>query len=50
MDELENVRFYETLAQAEKDRIEYDRRKKVKTDVFRVKHCERGFYIEQDIA
>ena len=52
MDELKYekyIRKYDTLEEAEKDRVFYDSRKKVKTDVFRVLKRADKFIIEQDL-
>ena len=44
------VKKYDSFEEAEKDRIFYDQKKKVKTDVFKVKTHGDKFIIEQDIG
>jgi len=48
MDELDRVTKYDTAEEAEKERLVYDLRKKVKTDVFRVEKRGDKFVVTQD--
>ena len=50
MDVVSGCTHYATEDEAEREAEKYRKRAKVKTDVFRVKRDEQGFYIEQDMA